>query len=33
MNSMPLEDMPPLLPRDVLRRERLIPLAPEPEKA
>jgi acetolactate synthase-1/2/3 large subunit len=29
MISMPLEDMSPLLPRDVLRQEMLIPLRPE----
>ena len=32
MLSMPLEDMTPLLPRDVLRREMLVPLTPESEK-
>jgi acetolactate synthase-1/2/3 large subunit len=30
--SMPLEDMSPLLPRDVLRREMLISLHPVSEK-
>ncbi|MCG3771661.1 MAG: Acetolactate synthase large subunit [Nitrosomonadaceae bacterium] len=30
--SMPLEDMSPLLPRDVLRKEMLIPLHPVSEK-
>ncbi len=30
--SMPLEDMTSLLPRDVLRREMLVPLTPESEK-
>jgi len=33
MLSMPLEDMTPLLPRDVLRREMLVPLAEESERA
>ncbi len=32
MLSMPLEDMSPLLPRDVLRREMLVPLTAESEK-
>jgi acetolactate synthase-1/2/3 large subunit len=32
MLSMPLEDMSPLLPRDVLRQEMLIPLHPFSEK-
>ena len=32
MLSMPLEDMTPLLPRDVLRREMLVPLTAESEK-
>jgi acetolactate synthase-1/2/3 large subunit len=32
MLSMPLEDMSPLLPRDVLRREMLISLHPVSEK-
>jgi acetolactate synthase-1/2/3 large subunit len=31
MLSMPLEDMSPLLPRDVLRREMLVPLVAESE--
>jgi acetolactate synthase-1/2/3 large subunit len=31
--SMPLEDMSPLLPRDVLRREMLIPLHPLSDRA
>jgi len=31
MLSMPLEDMSPLLPRDELRRQMLVPLAPESE--
>ena len=31
--SMPLEDMSPLLPRDVLRKEMMIPLHPSSEKA
>ena len=31
MLSMPLEDMAPLLPRDELRRQMLVPLAPESE--
>lgn len=30
--SMPLEDMSPLLPRDVLRKEMMIPLHPSSEK-
>jgi acetolactate synthase-1/2/3 large subunit len=33
MLSMPLEDMSPLLPRDVLRQEMLIPLLPASERA
>lgn len=33
MLSMPLEDMSPLLPRDVLRKEMLIPLLPASERA
>lgn len=32
MLSMPLEDMTPLLPREVLRKEMLVPLTPESEK-
>lgn len=32
MLSMPLEDMTPLLPRDVLRREMLVPLTAESEQ-
>jgi acetolactate synthase-1/2/3 large subunit len=32
MISMPLEDMTPLLPRDVLRKEMIIPLHPASEK-
>jgi acetolactate synthase-1/2/3 large subunit len=32
MISMPLEDMSPLLPRDVLRKEMIIPLHPASEK-
>jgi acetolactate synthase-1/2/3 large subunit len=32
MLSMPLEDMSPLLPRDVLSQEMLIPLHPFSEK-
>jgi hypothetical protein len=32
MISMPLEDMSPLLSRDVLRREMIIPLHPASEK-
>jgi len=31
--SMPLEDMTPLLPRDVLRREMLIPMHPLSDRA
>ena len=31
MRSMPLEDMAPLLPRDELRRQMLVPLAAESE--
>ena len=30
--SMPLEDMSPLLPRDVLRQEMLVPLHPASEQ-
>jgi acetolactate synthase-1/2/3 large subunit len=32
MLSMPLEDMSPLLPRDELREQMLVPLAPESER-
>jgi len=30
--SMPLEDMSPLLPREVLRKEMIVPLHPASEK-
>jgi acetolactate synthase-1/2/3 large subunit len=33
MLSMPLEDMSPLLPLEELKREMMIPLLPQSEKA